>query len=186
MPAVNFIYKPPWPVLSLRQALYQRSIHPSYIATRDADTTYKASSKAKGKHVSQQHLMQSLCKKKKKKERKKKHLPQQHQATTLCKVLRWIKMSHYIPWLWKCRFLLRATLQKLPTASSAQYLPLLQQTVRLWGRDDSLVVSLTIGCDTHKPRRWFPVWDCKEGSPNKTDRCPGECQRNTQTVNLMT
>lgn len=57
-------------------------------------------------------------------------------------------MPHYILWLWKCRFLLRATSQKLPPASSAQYSPLVQQTVRLRGRDDSLVVSLTMGCDT--------------------------------------
>lgn len=60
VPAVNFIYKPPWPVLSFRQELHHPSIQLRDTTVRDADTTYKASSKAKGKHGSQQHLMQSL------------------------------------------------------------------------------------------------------------------------------
>lgn len=54
MPAVNFIYSIKFinlskPAFSFSQALRQPSIRLSYIVTREADTTYEASSKAKGK-----------------------------------------------------------------------------------------------------------------------------------------
>lgn len=133
MPAVNFIYKPPWPVLSFRQALYNPPLHAPlvYIAMRDADTTYKASSKAKGKHGSQQHLMQSLC--------KETHAS----ATSRYNTLRGVKVNKNASLHPVVLEVYISSESHIVEITPPCYSPLVQRTRKLWRRDDSLVVSLT-------------------------------------------